>query len=165
VGSAPRDSPMTRLCVQHRSTATGADADGLAGTREDGDLRAWTAVTWCLLFASRGSGVRVPLAPLVRSEIRTVGPGTAANTAAGPHGNAAHAFELGLALAGGWGLRNTDPRPWVGTRAFEQEERHRRVLRRLPGGQPQRGESAVSRPVLAGHAEGQRMASYFRHPL
>jgi hypothetical protein len=35
---------MTRLCVQHRSTATGADADGLAGTREDGDLRAWTAV-------------------------------------------------------------------------------------------------------------------------
>jgi hypothetical protein len=43
-----------------------------------------------------------------------------------------HAFELGFALAGGWGVRHTDPRPWVGTRAFEQEERHRRVLPRLP---------------------------------
>ena len=138
------------------------DADTRSGTVTCGYGRWWTG---CLLFASRGSGVRVPLAPLVRSEIRTAGPKVQQqSTAAGPHGNAARAFELGFALAGGWGLRHTDPRPWVGTRAFEQEERHRRVLRRLPGGQRQRGESAVSRPVLAGHAEGQRMASYFRHP-
>ena len=32
-----------------------------------GDGRGWTG---CLLFASRGSGVRVPLAPQVRGEIR-----------------------------------------------------------------------------------------------
>jgi hypothetical protein len=30
--------------VQQESTATGADAGGLAGTRGDGDLRVWTRV-------------------------------------------------------------------------------------------------------------------------
>ena len=36
--------PARMAAVQQESTATGADADGLAGTREDGDLRVWTRV-------------------------------------------------------------------------------------------------------------------------
>jgi hypothetical protein len=48
---------MTRLLVQHRTTATGADADGLAGTREDGDLRAWTAVDVVPVVGKQRSGV------------------------------------------------------------------------------------------------------------
>jgi hypothetical protein len=47
------------------------NADTRSGTVTCGDGRGWTC---CLLFASRGSGVRVPLAPLVRGQIRTAGP-------------------------------------------------------------------------------------------
>ena len=58
--------------------------------------------TGCLLFPTRGSGVRVPLAPLVRSKIRTASPRVQQqSTATGRAEDAAHAFELGLALAGG----------------------------------------------------------------
>ena len=46
------------------------DADTRSGTVTCGYGRGWTC---CLLFASRGSGVRVPLAPLVRDTIRTAG--------------------------------------------------------------------------------------------
>jgi hypothetical protein len=46
---------MTRLCVQHGSTATGANADGLAGTREDGDLRVWTAAGVVPVVCKAGS--------------------------------------------------------------------------------------------------------------
>jgi hypothetical protein len=47
------------------------DAEGRSGTVTCGYGRWWTC---CLLFASRGSGVRVPLAPQVRSVIRTAKP-------------------------------------------------------------------------------------------
>src|SRR5882757_662037 len=43
------------------------DTEGRPGTVTCGDGRGWTC---CLLFASRGSGVRVPLAPQVRDIIR-----------------------------------------------------------------------------------------------
>jgi hypothetical protein len=47
------------------------DTQAHLGTVTCGDGRLWTA---CLLFASRGSGVRAPLAPLVRSLIRKYKP-------------------------------------------------------------------------------------------
>jgi hypothetical protein len=58
---------MTRLCVQHRSTATGVDGDGLAGTREDVGLRIWTSVDMVPVVRKQGVRVQVPLAPQVRS--------------------------------------------------------------------------------------------------
>jgi len=47
------------------------DGDTRSGTVACGDGRGWTC---CLLFASRGSGVRVPIAPQVRRIIRTAEP-------------------------------------------------------------------------------------------
>jgi hypothetical protein len=59
-GEYSREVPQqTRICT---------DLDARAGTATCGDGRGWTC---CLLFASRGSGVRVPLAPQIRAEIRT----------------------------------------------------------------------------------------------
>jgi hypothetical protein len=68
---------MTRLCVQHRSTATGADADGLAGTREDGGLRgsntagrrAWHADPQVLTSPVWLSPAEYPPAEIVMSQI------------------------------------------------------------------------------------------------
>ena len=48
------------------------DADTRSGTVTCGDGRGWT---WCPLFATKGSGVRVPLAPLVKDIIRIIGTG------------------------------------------------------------------------------------------
>jgi hypothetical protein len=41
---APLGLPAGMATVQQKSTATGADAGGLAATREDGDLHRWTRV-------------------------------------------------------------------------------------------------------------------------
>jgi len=99
----------------------------------------------CCLQAGGSGGFEVPLAPLVRSEIRNSRARrySKQNTAAGPHGECRNTrFEFGLRpRRGGWGVAahrsqalGRDPSP------FEQEERHRRVpCAALPGGQPQRG--------------------------
>ena len=100
-----------------------ADVAGRWGTVTCGDGRGWM---WCLLFASRGSGVRVPLAPQVRRRIRTGGLRVQQkSTATGIALDAVHAFEWGFALVGGCGLWRTDLRVWAGIRAAEQEGRHR----------------------------------------
>ena len=102
------------------------DADTRSGTVTCGYGRGWT---WCLLFASRGSGVRVPLAPQVRSKIRNPEPVFRANTAAkysnrdcvrcrtrvrvgpSPSRSAAHRSQV---LAPRFRAAEQEERPWEG---------------------------------------------------
>jgi hypothetical protein len=53
--------------VQQESTATGLDAGGPQRTREDGDLRLYTRVDGLPLDGMQESGVRIPIAPQIRS--------------------------------------------------------------------------------------------------
>jgi hypothetical protein len=129
---------------------TAVDPPGRARTLTCGCTRRWTC---CLLFASRGPGVRVPLAPQVRSIIRTAGPGsTAAKYRNRGRARCRTCVRAGLRHRGRWpqisGLQ-------VGFRATEQGERLGRAQRRLPSAQEQRPESAVSGSALAAHTEGQ----------
>jgi hypothetical protein len=62
---------MTRLCVQHRSTATGTDADGLAGTREDRGLRVWTRMDRLPVVCKQGVRGSSPLSSTERTIART----------------------------------------------------------------------------------------------
>jgi len=84
------------------------------------DGRGWTA---CLLFASRGSGVRVPLAPLVRVKIRTAEPESTAVKYRNRHGTR---FRTGVRVGTAPGRGSKPPRQLPGAepelRAAEQEE-------------------------------------------
>ena len=131
------------------------DVDTRSGTVTCGDGRRWTG---CLLFASRGSGVRVPLAPQVRGIIRTASPRVQQHsTAVGTAGVTAHAFELGLLLAGG-GAQILGLGPRSGPLSRKNVIVGSCSPVRRPSGEC--AESAVSGPVLAAHAEGQRMAGF-----
>ena len=92
------------------------DADTRSGTVTCGDGRGWT---WCLLFASRESGVRVPLAPQVRGIIRTASfESTAAKYSNRDRLSCRTRVRVGPCHRG---LRRIDPRSGVEFRATEQE--------------------------------------------
>ena len=99
------------------------DSGARPGTVTCGDGRQGTC---CLLFAIRGSGVRVPLALQVRSQIRTAGPrvrqqSTATGSCETPHTRSSWVS----VFAGGNGLKCPKSRSWTGLRAAEQEARVR----------------------------------------
>ena len=148
--SRPRESTARKYRNRDGSRRTRA---GRWGTVTCAYGRRWTC---CLLFASRGSGVRVPLAPLVRDIIRTAGPGVQQqSTATGTASDAAHAFEWGFASRR---LRPVARRSRVLGRVPGRLSRKNacgRVLRRpVHAVRGQRAESAVSGPALAAPAEG-----------
>jgi hypothetical protein len=135
------------------------DADTRSGTVTCGYGRGWTCG---LLFASRGSGVRVPLAPpgqklnsnsRVReysSKVQQPGPRDILHTRSSwalPSQAAAHRSQVLGPSSGPLSRKN----------AFG------RAQCRLPATSRQRAESAVSRRVLAAHTEGQGMVIYFSH--
>ena len=88
------------------------DLEGRGYTLRDGDLREWTRVDVLPVVCKQGVRGSSPLSsigqddnsnsrdPVVQQQ----------STAAVIAGDAAHAFEPGFPLAGGWGLRRTDPR-------------------------------------------------------
>jgi hypothetical protein len=119
------------------------DADRRSGTVTCGDGRQWTC---CLLFASRGSGVRVPFPALVRIKIRTAGPRVQQqDTATG----AAYRGEQ----RADYGVRRRLTRPQCGHRA--RLLLRRRLPRRRDGGRGGRA-GPVRAGQLPGNAAGQR---------
>ena len=136
------------------------------GIRMDPDARPWTVTcgygrgwTVCLLFASRGSGIRVPLAPQVRGIIRTPSPRVQQqSTATGTACRCRTRVRVGVAHPCG-GAQVPGLGPSSGPLSRKNASGGRSAA--CPAASGQWAESVVPRPAPAAQAEGQQMAGYF----
>ena len=150
--------------VQHGSTATGTDVEGRGYTLRDGDLQVWTWVDVVPVLCQQGVRGSSPLSSTgqkhnSKSRAHTLGQvqqqSTATGTAEMPHTRSSWALPS-RAAAHRFQVLGPSSGPLSRKNAFGRAQCR-------SGGRGQRAESAVSRPVLVAHTEGQRMAAYFRH--
>ena len=139
--------------------------EGRGYTLRDGDLRVWTWVDVVPVVCKQGVRGSSPLSstgqkPNSKSRAHT-GQVQQQSTATGTAVRCRTRVRAGPCPRG---RRRTDSRSWgPSSGPLSRKNAFGRAQCRLPAASRQRAESAVSRPVLAAHTEGQRMAAYFRH--